>query len=300
MDRRQLDYFTTVAEQLSFTKASAILHVAQPSLSQAIKSLERELGVQLFHRLAQGIRLTSAGEALLGPAKQTLRDFAAAAAAVANVTDLSGGQLDIASLPAVARDPLVPMIVRMHTRHPGVKIRVSHPGGDDVLTSLRTGDSELAMTIEPAHTADLAVINFPLEHVHVAFPPSSVREQGSLLPVRELADVRLLAVTANKARVTEILAEIGIMSPNFVVETEDREMILPLVLGGVGAALLPSALVPEAQALGAIVCRIDPPVRRTAMLVHRPGQLTPAAAGFVEIARELSRERADASLSLAR
>ena len=80
MDLRQLGYVVAVVDHGGFTRAAAAMHVAQPSLSQAIRSLEAELGVELFRRIPQGTRLTSAGESLLGPARQTLRNFAAAQA----------------------------------------------------------------------------------------------------------------------------------------------------------------------------------------------------------------------------
>jgi LysR family carnitine catabolism transcriptional activator len=118
VDRRQLEYFLAVAENLSFTNASHALHMTQPSLSQAIKGLERELGVELFHRLRNGIRLTSAGEALVGPARQAIRDFVAATAAVGSVADLSRGRLDIAAAQTLASDPLASLIVAFHERFP--------------------------------------------------------------------------------------------------------------------------------------------------------------------------------------
>ena len=103
MDRRHLEYFLAVADYGGFTNAAHALRVAQPSLSQAIKGLESELGVELFRRIPQGTRLTSAGESLLGPARQTLRDFAAAQAAVRGIRTLESGRLDIASLPGLGR-----------------------------------------------------------------------------------------------------------------------------------------------------------------------------------------------------
>ena len=75
MDRRALQYFLAVVDHVTFTNAAAALNVAQPSLSQAIQTLERDLGVQLFLRVSRGARLTSAGEALVAPARRTLRDF---------------------------------------------------------------------------------------------------------------------------------------------------------------------------------------------------------------------------------
>lgn len=61
MDARQLEYFLAIVEHGGFSKAAAALHVAQPSLSQAMANLESDLGVSLFHRLGRGVVLSEAG-----------------------------------------------------------------------------------------------------------------------------------------------------------------------------------------------------------------------------------------------
>lgn len=65
MDMKQLRYFTAIAEEGQITSAARRLHIAQPPLSQALKALEAELGVQLFERIPSGIRITEAGALLL-------------------------------------------------------------------------------------------------------------------------------------------------------------------------------------------------------------------------------------------
>src|ERR1043165_983563 len=106
MDLRQLSYFLAVVDEGTFTAAAAAVAVAQPSLSQAVRSLEAELGTPLFHRLGRAVRLTAAGDALVEPARQTLRDIDTARAAVEAVAGLMGGCLELAALPTLAADPV--------------------------------------------------------------------------------------------------------------------------------------------------------------------------------------------------
>ena len=75
MDIRQLKYFLAVADHNGFSRAAQHLMVAQPSLSQAIATFERELGMPLFHRIGRGVVLSEAGAALVGPARVVLRDL---------------------------------------------------------------------------------------------------------------------------------------------------------------------------------------------------------------------------------
>ena len=74
MDLRQLSYVVAVVDHGGFTRAAEALHVAQPSLSQAIKALETEVGFALFDRVGRQVRLTAAGRALLPAARQALHD----------------------------------------------------------------------------------------------------------------------------------------------------------------------------------------------------------------------------------
>src|SRR6185312_15051513 len=110
MDSSRLRHFVAVAEHGGFSAAAREVYVSQPALSFAVRELEAEVGVALFVRHGRRVRLTSAGEALLEPARQVLRDLATGQAAVEAVAGLEAGTLSLASLPTLAADPLAPMV----------------------------------------------------------------------------------------------------------------------------------------------------------------------------------------------
>ena len=141
MERRQLRYFVSVVDNGGFGRAADALGVAQPTLSQAIATLERDTGVQLFHRLGRGVQLSSAGEALLGPARRILRDFSTAEDSVAQVRGLQAGSLDVAALPTLVH-PLADMIGVFRVRHPQVVVRSPElDAGASVEAAVTSGDS---------------------------------------------------------------------------------------------------------------------------------------------------------------
>ncbi len=105
MDARQLGYFLAVVDHGGFGRAADQIHIAQPSLSQAIANLERELGVQLFHRVGRGVVLSEAGRQLVEPARQVLRDLDVARAAAQSVKGLQTGRLDLVSMPSPGSSP---------------------------------------------------------------------------------------------------------------------------------------------------------------------------------------------------
>ena len=95
MDIRQLRAVLAIVDHGGVTAAADELNVAQPSLSQTLRSLERELGVELFHRVGRRLVLSAAGAALIPPARQVVRDLATVTASVSAVTGLMGGYLDL-------------------------------------------------------------------------------------------------------------------------------------------------------------------------------------------------------------
>ena len=85
MDTRRLRYFVAVVDHGGFTAAAKATYVSQPALSLAVKELEADLGAALFDRIGRRVQLTAAGTALLGPARQVLRDIETGRAAVSAV-----------------------------------------------------------------------------------------------------------------------------------------------------------------------------------------------------------------------
>jgi DNA-binding transcriptional LysR family regulator len=283
MERRHLEYFLAVVDHQGFTHAAHAHHIAQPSLSQAIRALERELGADLFVRRGRGIRLTAAGEALVGAARQTLRDFEAARAAVMSVAKLERGRLDIAAAAPMSIGPLVRLVSRFHDSHPGVSIRILDSPSTEVLDLVRSGESELAITWAHARPEDLMVLELEPREVYLVLPPGTVCED-EVISLARLKAFDLIVGSATKQGLIDRLDSFGVSPGRFVVETSHRESMLPFVLAGVGAALLPSEVAAQAAGLGAVVRRLEPPLRREAILVHRNGRLSAAARAFVDIA----------------
>ena len=287
MERRQLEYFLAVVEHGGFTAAANALHVAQPSLSHAIRTLERELGGSLFHRLPHGAVLTSAGMALVGPARQVLRDLSTASSSVREVLGLSGGQLDIVSQTTLAVDPLAGILGRFHVAHPKVGVRVVDPErGSEVVRMVGTGQCELGLVDGSVSISDLRCVELPEQEMHVVLPPDHPHPNTDAVTLRELAELDLIVTppgTATRDTLEEVCAAHDVV-PRIVVQTAHRAMIVPLVLAGVGAALLPTSMAADAALRGARMLSTRPRLLRRGRLVWRSGPLSPAAQAFVSLA----------------
>ncbi len=293
MERRELEYFLAIVEHGSFTAAAQALRVAQPSLSHAIASLEHKLGGKLFHRLPSGTAPTPAGEALLEPARQVMRDLSTATDSVRRVLGMTAGSLDIVSQTTLAVDPLAEMIGRFLGEHPQVSVRISDPElGRDVTDSVHAGVCELGMVDSATELAEMDSLLLPGREIRAVLPPRD-RQESTKLDLTELGAMDFVATpggTATRKIIEDIVGGRGIR-PRIAVETAHQAMIVPLVLSGAGATLLPKTMADDAARSGAVVVPLQPRVVRRGRLFWRPGPLSPAAGEFVQLARGLPAER---------
>lgn len=317
MDLRRLTYFLAVVDEGGFTSAAKAVFVSQPALSLAIKELEHELGTELFERLGRRVRLTSAGEALVGPARQALRDVETGRAAVAAVAGLRGGTLSLASLPTLAAHPMADLVGRFCRRYPDVAVDLSAPEDTaDLVDLLRTGQCELGIGEETGLPTDLRTVPVEVQRLLVILPPGSpmkavrgeaVRGEASRgeaswdgsrlgqLRLRDLRDTTMIATplgTSSRRLLDEGFAAAGVV-PRVSVVTAQRDAILPLVLAGAGASLVPEAMATMAVRLGAVAAVPAPPVERRIVVAARQGPLAPGAQGFLDLLDDGRDDRGD-------
>jgi len=295
VELRQLEYFLAVAERGSVTGAARALHVAQPSLSDVLRGLERELGTPLFHRVGRGVVPTAAGEALLGPARRVLRDGAAARAVLDDLVGLSSGRLDILAWSVVSTYPLAELVAAFRRRHPQVTVHIADlRDEDDAAALVRDGHHEIALAYpEVKDTRGLRVHRLGTHEMQVVLPAGMGDDWPDPVPVALLADLATVTVPRNatmRARIERALATAHTRTREAAI-TEHRDALIPFVLAGVGAAFVSGSRAARAAELGLGVRHLDPPVHRVYRLLHRTDDLSPAGRAFVDLALEWARTR---------
>lgn len=294
MDVRQLRYFLAVVDEGGVNRAAEALLIAQPSLSQAIVALERELGVPLFHRIGRRLELTVAGETLVGPARVVLRDLDDARASITALTGLRSGRLDLITMPSPGIEPFTTLLTAYSEAYPAVTIHAEAAfTADQVLEAVRTGACEVGVlgSQRDVRAPGLALVDLERQ------PLILISRDGTSLPAcpditrAELSGLRLIVTQHDsliRTFVNDVVAS-GI-DAKIVAEIAHRTSILPLVLSGFGHAVLPSAWAPYAQQAGAVVHRIVPETYLYVAVVSRAAHLTPPAQAFMEEARKYAAE----------
>ncbi|MEV0991177.1 LysR family transcriptional regulator [Streptomyces sp. NPDC049949] len=289
MDFRQLTYFLAIVDHGGFNRAAAALYVSQPTLSQAIQTLERDVDAGLFHRIGRRAVLTEAGAALVPRAREALHALELARASVGSVRELRGGRLEMATMASPTIEPLSTMVQRFTERFPAVSLslRVALTP-EAVIETVRTGGCELGLLIASSPLPDRDVVAHHVgdDRLVLVTPPDGPFPPGRAVRAEQLGGHRLIVGqrgTGIRAYVDDLKAQ-GV-DVRIAVETEHRMAFLPLVLGGVGLAVVTQSWAGLSERSGALVLDLEPARVQHGFLVSRRGQLTPAAGAFLEIAR---------------
>ena len=291
VESRQLAHFLAVVDHGSVTRAAHALYISQPSLSQAIRGLEKQVGVRLFRRTASGIVLTTEGQALVEPARQILRDVDDARDALRGVAGLRSGRLVVAADAMLALDPLMDIVERWHRAHPDIVIDIRSPHvGAGVVDLVRVGTCELGLVGGAEPPGFLAPTSLGLQELHLVLPPGTQAPPTVRLADLAGADPQPLVlppIGSSDREVVEAAFEQAGVRPTVVVECGHLEALGTLVLEGTGATFFPPSLAESWARSGAVVRRTRPAPVRELAVVARKGRLSPAASTFLTHAAEL-------------
>lgn len=285
MERRELAYFLSVAEHEGIGGAAAALGVAQPTISQALRGLERELGVALFVRVGRGMVLSAAGRSLVGPARKILRDITA-------VHDMLGafeggltGHLDITAFPALAPE-VVPLVAEFRREYPDVVVGFGEMVEESTAAALiRDGHSEFVVAHLPIDDPRLEVIEIGSQEYWLAYPPGTPLPDGPI-PLADLPDIPMVFVPQGPSvadEIQEAIRDAGVRL-ELAVLVEHREARIPMVLAGLGGTIIERSLA-EAVADRAVVRPVEPPITRSFGVAFDAATLSPVGQAFADLVR---------------
>lgn len=192
MELRVLKYFLAVAREENITKAAALLHLTQPTLSRQLMQLEEELGVQLFHRSRYHIVLTDEGM-LLRRRAQELVDLAEKTAQEFRQKDHLRGEISIGSGDLESMSLLSEMLASFQKLHPEVTYQIYSGNADHTKERIEGGTLDLGLLLEPVDISKYDFIRMPVKEqwgIHV--PEDSPLALKDAVTAQDLADVPLI------------------------------------------------------------------------------------------------------------
>ncbi len=285
MDLRQLRYLVALADELSFTRAAAREHIAQPALSQQIRRLEDEVGLALVERTTRRVALTGAGDMLVARARHILAELDDAEAELSMLAGIKIGRLAVGALHTMGPIDLSLLLASFHRRHPAIELTVREQSSEELAEMLRDDEIDLAFlsVTERIQSRGLELHRLVSEELVVVLPTTHRLAARAGVSMRELAGEPFVSFRAG-SRLRELLdtaaAATG-FEPRIALESNESRRIRSLVSSGLGVAILPRSDAIGPGAPVAVTRLVEPALTRDVTLAARAKRHhSPAAREF--------------------
>ena len=292
MEFKHLVGFLAIAEELHFGRAAARLHMAQPALSQQIRQLEKQLGVELFHRNTRSVTLSEAGHALLQPARQVLADVdIAKRAAVLGESEIVG-RVVIGFAGASSHNALPKLARAVRAERPGIDmILQGQTYSGAALTGINARQIDIGFCRLPVMDTALATRIYGYERLLVALPSDHRLAEKSIIDVADLALEPFVTFPGTQgSAVRDALMRVTMdagFNPRIIQEAPDSYTILGLVAAGVGVTITVSS-VQHIDTPGVVFRDLGGDVAElVAVLAWRKDNVSPAVLAVLEIAERV-------------
>ncbi|MGI9605593.1 MAG: LysR substrate-binding domain-containing protein [Acidimicrobiales bacterium] len=246
MNLQRVRYFLAVADELHFGRAADRLHMAQPPLSQQIRLLESELGVQLFERTTRRVSLTAAGDAFRGEAERLIVAADSAERVMNEFRTGEGGLLRLAFVDSAAFEVMPRFLRAFRKQWPKVKHDLQIMSSSNQRDALRSGRIDLGISRTPALTDDMVSIAFLVEPLYLAAGPDDALAGRSEASVSEIDTAGLIGFDRRLSPTlhAELQALFSAVGEEYdpQIEATEYTTILGLVSSGEGAAIVPNGV----------------------------------------------------------
>ncbi len=293
LNTSRLNVFREVVEHGSFSAAADALTYSQSAVSQAIATLEEELGTALIERRRGGVRPTPAGAALAAHVGGILAQMDIAESEVAAIARGRGGRLRTASFPTAGSTLMPRAVAAFRASHPGVELTLAEGEPEEIAPRLRAGEFDLVLLFEFEGVGErlgTGMRRFELleDPLHLALPadhPLAARRRIELGDLREESFVQTSAASPCAKHVIRSCHAAG-FEPSVSFESDDYQTVQGLVAAGVGVALIPELALSTVRE-DIVVRALHPssPVRKVFAATPRGAAATPALATMIDVLR---------------
>ncbi|WP_203247535.1 LysR family transcriptional regulator [Sporosarcina beigongshangi] len=241
MELKKLNYFVTIVDQMSFSKAAEKLHISQPSLSKMMKNMESELGFQLIERNTRNIKLTEAGEILYNRALHLLLEMEIVNKEMQEVKLVGKGEIRLGMIESVKH--WIPKVLsRYNKKFPEVNITLTEIlSGNDVKTSLRRYETHAIITNQLVKESDIETIPLYNEKLVLVLHESHPLVESEVISLNMLEKEPFIISTKGFQTREDIFQAFDLegATPTIKYEIERFETVLSLVRENLGIAIIP-------------------------------------------------------------
>lgn len=287
-------YFTAVAEELSFSRASERLNISQSAVSRQILLLEQDLGVQLFNRIGRSIALTAAGAEVLQRCQTVLSDVESISRRASELAGGTAGRLRVGATPQTLESVIARFLPSFLRSYPDIEITLVEDGSARLSDQLERGQLDLAIAGWSAGSMLAGRELFPLVTLAVV-PANSPLKNKPRLDITELKNENLLLLRQQfmTRGLFDSACEAAGIQPRVMIESGSPHCLLAFVASGLGTAVIPSTVLLDTLHPNAIpLYRGDAQLGCAMCVAWDPRRyLSPVAGAFVNALQAATRER---------
>lgn len=287
MDTQSLQAFVAVADHGSFSLAAETLYLTQPAVSKRIATLEDQLGVRLFDRIARRVSLTEAGRLLLPRAREILVMVDDSRRALANLAGDVGGSLTMATSHHIGLHRLPPLLKAYTQAHPDVRMDMRFLDSEQAYQGVLDGELEIAVvTLAPSPDPQLTVVPVWVDQLRFVCGnehPLAGQRTLSLSALTGFDAVLPGHLTFTRGIVVETFAREG-LRVDVALSTNYLETLKMMVAIGLGWSVLPESLIDDEVTVLPIAHR--PIERPLGYIVHKSRTLSNAARSMLAMLDE--------------
>lgn len=288
MDIQQIQYFLEVVRSGNFSTAAENLYTTQSSVSKNIKSLEKELNIQLFDRSKRQIQLTEAGKLVLKDARSIVQGYENLIHTVSSYQLQKKDTLTIASIPVMAQYDITGLLTDFQTAHPNITLQIEEAETNHVYSQLKDHECDFIFTRKEYLDASCQSLAFYDDRLAAVVPVNHPLSKKKQLSVSELRNENLLLLnksTLHYDKITEICRQKG-FEPRVVYTGTHMDNILDLVSKNHGISLLMQHAVEYLHPSGVVIIPVKEDFISTiALACNDYRQLSPAGKLFWDYAK---------------
>lgn len=294
MEIRQLLYAVQIAADKNFSRAAEKLHIAQPSLSQQLAKLEKEIGVLLFQRNTNSVEATHAGTVFVEKAQTILDMIAQLKKEMEDISQMRKGKLIVGSLPMTGAHLLPRVLPVFYKLHPGIEVMLVEETTSNLEALTASGQTDISLLTLPVIDPALSYAPLIEEEIELAVPPqhplAALGQNGEAVDIGKLRDEPFIVLKRGQGfrQLAFELCETAGFVPRVVFESSNIETVQSLVAAGMGISFVPSMI---ARELGSpfvpVYVKLNGAPSRMLVIAYRKGRyLSKAAEAFIETAVE--------------
>lgn len=288
---KQLTHLIVLAEHLSMSGAAAALNISQPSISESIARLERNLGVQLATRGHKGVQMTEAGVLLASRGERILKDIRQSLNEVHELSNTPRGNVTIGLPPGLSLMISVPLLETIHAEYPDIRMSIMEAVSDETLRAIKEERVDLGCVYQATESPDLILEPLMKEEVFLVTAPDNwegeIGPDGIVLEsfsADKLADLPLVMTGARGAQAIQdrVMRSFNI-ELNVIATINSLPQIIEMVSRASAYAILPHGAVYKHVARGQLaLVRLDEPIYHTASLVRKRTSVISKAGTIIE------------------